>query len=116
MEAANALIEASQAELKQRASALEKRNTTLQTVAAISRIANNVKSEQELLEQTANLLINQNKMENISIFVLDQVEENVILQVSCSQPGKPLSPAGTQLNVIRSEIYEPGNKRRHPAF
>jgi len=103
VEAANALIEASQADLKQRTSTLEKRNTTLQNVAAISRIANNVKSEEELLEQTANILIDQNKMENISIFVLDQVEENVILQVSCSQTGKPLAPAGTQLNVIRSE-------------
>lgn len=102
-EAANALLEASQADLKQRTSALEKRNTTLQTVAAISRIANNVKSEAELLEQTANLLIDQNKMETVSIFVVDQVEENVILQVSCSRPGKPLPPAGTQLNVIKSE-------------
>ena len=102
-QAANTLLEASQAELKQRTSTLEKRNTTLQTVAAISRIANNVKSEEDLLEQTAKLLIDRNKMENVSIFVLDQVEENVILQVSCSQPGKPFPPAGTQLNVIRSE-------------
>ncbi len=102
-EAANSLLEANQTVLKQRTSALEKRNTTLLTVAAISRIANNVKGEEELLEQTANLLIDQNKMENVSIFVLDQVEENVILQVSCSQPGKPIPPTGTQLNVIRSE-------------
>ena len=69
-EAANSLLEASQTVLKQRTSALEKRNITLQTVAAISRIANNVKGEEELLEQTANLLIDQNKMENVSIFVL----------------------------------------------
>jgi GAF domain-containing protein len=102
-EAANILLEASQADLKQRTSTLEKRNFTLQTVASISRISNEVKSEQELLERSAELVIEQNKLEYVDIFVLDQMEENAILQVSNCQPGKPLPPAGYKLNVIRSK-------------
>jgi GAF domain-containing protein len=102
-ESANVLLEASQTDLQQRTSALEKRNITLQTVAAISRISNEVKSEEEFLEQSAKLLIEQNKLEHVDIFVLDQMEESAILQASSSQPGKPLPLAGYKLNVVRSK-------------
>ena len=99
----NLLLETSQADLKQRTSILEKSNITLQTVAAVSRITNEVKSEEDLLEQSAHLLVEQNKLEHVSIFVLDQSEENAILQVSRSQAGKPLAQAGSKLKVFRSE-------------
>ena len=102
-QAANVLLQASQADLQQRTSALERQNITLQTLAAVSRISNDVESEEEFLEQSARLLIEQNKLELVSIFVLDQMEENAILQISRSQPGKPLPMAGYKLTIIRSE-------------
>lgn len=99
----NALLQASQADLNQRTFALEQRNITLQTVASVARITNEVKNEDELLEQSAKLLIEQDKMENVSFFVLDQMEENAILKMSYGQPGIPLARPGYKLNVIRSE-------------
>ncbi|MGB8213411.1 MAG: hypothetical protein WCE68_07610 [Anaerolineales bacterium] len=102
-EEVNVLLEASQADLKQRTSALEQRNITLQAVASVSRLTNQVKNEGELLEQSAMLLLEKINLEYIGIFVLDQIEENVVLQVSRSQAGTPLAPAGNKLNVIRSE-------------
>jgi GAF domain-containing protein len=100
---ANLLLEASQADLIQRTSTLEKRNSTLQTVAAVSRITNDVKSEEELLERSAELLIDRNKLEYVGFFILDEMEENALLQVSRSQAGKSLGQVGNKLNVIRSE-------------
>ena len=104
---ANLLLQASQADLQQRTSALEKQNLTLQTVTAVSRITNEVNSENELLEQSAKLLLEQNKLGYVGIFVLDQMEENAILQTSCGQAGKPLPRAEYKLNVIRSESTNP---------
>jgi len=100
---ANTLLQASQDELKQHTTSLEKRIIALQTVAAISRFTNEVKSEEELLDLSAKLLIEQNKLEYVGIFVLDQMEENVILQISRDQAGNSLPLEGNKLNVIRSE-------------
>ena len=102
-EEANARLLASQADLSQRTSALEINNLTLETVAAVSRITNDVKNEGELLDLATKLLIEQNKLEYAGIFILDQLEENAILQISRSQAGKPLPQAEYKLNVIRSE-------------
>jgi GAF domain-containing protein len=102
-ESANVLLEVSQTDLQQRTSALEKRNIALQTVTAISRISDYVKNEEEFLKQSAKLLIEQNKLELVDIFVLDQMEESAILRASNSQPGKPLPLAGYKLNVVRSK-------------
>jgi GAF domain-containing protein len=101
------LLEASQADLSQRTAALEKRNFTLQTVAAISRLTNEVRSEDELLEHSAKLLIEQNKLEYAGFYILDQMEESAILQISHRQSGKLPSQAGIKLNVIRNESLNP---------
>jgi|WetSurMetagenome_2_1015567.scaffolds.fasta_scaffold82443_2 GAF domain-containing protein len=97
------LLGESQLELEKRESILEQRNINLQAVAAISRITNQVKTEPELLEQSAKLLIEQNKLEHVEFFALDLIEENLILQTSRSQAGKFVARAANNLNVIRSE-------------
>jgi hypothetical protein len=102
-EQANSLLEASQIDLKNQAITLEQRNNTLRTVASISRLSNLVKNENELLEQSVKMIAEENKFEHIRIYLLDQMEEYAILQVSNDLPGKKLSITESRLTVIRSE-------------
>ena len=99
----NAQLERSQADLQQRTFTMEQRNATLQTVASVSQITSRVKNEEGLLEQTAQLLIDQIHIEHVGLFIMDQTEEYAILQKSHSQAGKPSVAPGYKLNVIRSE-------------
>ncbi len=99
----NAQLERSQADLQQRTSTMEQRNATLQTIVSVSQITSRVKNEEELLEQTAQLLIDQIHMDYVGLFIMDQTEEYAILQKSHSQAGKPSVAAGYKLTVIRSE-------------
>ena len=102
-EEANRLLSASQADLEKRISELKHSNTTLQIVAALSKKIYEVKSEEEFLEQSVALLLEQIKLDCVSIYLLDQMEENAILQVSRNRLGDPESRAGNKLNVNRSE-------------
>ena len=98
----NAQLESSQNDLQLRTAAMEQRNVTLQTVASVSQITSRVNNEEELLEQTAQLLINQIHLDHAGLFIIDQTEEYAVLQKSFSQAGKPSVAAGYKLTVIRS--------------
>jgi GAF domain-containing protein len=99
----NAEFEAIQIDLQRRTAALEQRNTILQTVADVAKFTNQVRNEEELLDQSAKLLIEQIKLEHVSLFILDQMEEYAILQVSRSHSGKLLEIVNNKLTVVRSE-------------
>ena len=99
----NAQLESSQNDLQLRTATMEQRNVTLQTVASVSQITSRVKNEDELLEETAQLLIDQIHLDHAGLFILDQTEEYAILQKSRSQAGKPSVAPGYKLTVIRSE-------------
>jgi GAF domain len=102
-----ALLDSSQAELSQQTITLEKRNTSLQTIARFSRLATEVKTEHDLLERSAALLLEINKLNYVSIYLLDQMEECAILQVFRGGEGNLPEPSGSILNVIRSESANP---------
>ena len=99
----NAKLADSQLELLQRSSALEQRNATLQLVASISQITSRVKNEENLLTEISQLLVDHINLDYVGVFVLDQMEEYAILQVSRSPVGQPLVAAGYKITVIRSE-------------
>ena len=99
----NALLEASQVELKERASSLERRNIALQLVANITKFTSQAKSEKELLEQTAQWLAGDLALDFVNVFLLDEAEENAILQVSSNARGIIPSEKKWLLRVVRSE-------------
>jgi len=107
MKRANILLEASQADLKQRTSTLEKRNLYPSDCRVYIPDSNEVKSEQELLERSAELVIETEQIGNMWIF--------------CTRPnGRKCNFTGIQLpaqeNLCRrriqiecysQQIYEP---------
>ena len=78
----NKLLEVNRAELELRSEISEQRNTILETVAEVSRLAGQAKSEAALVEQAAQLLANNIKLDFVRIFLLDQTEENALLCAS----------------------------------
>lgn len=98
----NALLETSQAELKQRTVLLEQRGMTLQTTADVAHLTSRARNEQELLEQSAKLLADNIRLEHVNIFMLDQPEESAVLFASSSVEGKALIADGYQLKTMRT--------------
>jgi GAF domain-containing protein len=102
VEGSNFTFENSPVDIDQRVSALLQDNKTLKTVNSISRISAQVENEKGFLEQSVEYLLEENKYEHVTVYVLDQVEENMILQASHSKKGDVTDSFERRLKVVRS--------------
>jgi GAF domain-containing protein len=72
-------------------------------VAEVPQLIGKVKTEEEFLERSAQLLADRTKLEYVAIFLVNQVAENAFLHASNNEIGKSLISKGFQLRVVRSE-------------
>jgi GAF domain-containing protein len=87
---ANAALDQSFRELEQRSLSLEKQNSSLQIVSEMAKLANEVKTENELLERTVSRLVEKLNTDHVGIFLVDNLEQNVVLTTTNSLEGKNL--------------------------
>jgi GAF domain-containing protein len=94
----NRELEQSHAVLQERSNLLERRNLALETVTEIGHLFNRTQDENEFLNRVIELLTNRLDYESISIYLLDQAGENIILRASSQETSTIM------LQTTRSEI------------
>jgi GAF domain-containing protein len=94
----NRELEQSHAVLQERSNLLERRNLALETVTEIGHLFNRTQDENEFLNRVIELLTNRLDYESISIYLLDQAGENIILRASSQETPTKM------LQTTRSEI------------
>lgn len=76
---------------------------TLSIVKSIMKIMGDTEKEQSFLEKSADLLMEQYTLSHVDLYLLDQIEENMIQKVFQTRVDQTPNASGGRLSVARSE-------------